>query len=432
MQRSSETIGTIAAALAKAQAELINPEKSLVATIRPDGPGAAERSFRYAPLSSGLYIVRRTLSQHEIATLQTTAIDQTAGIVNLTTVLAHASGEWIASDWPVCAISETATPHRMGAALTYARRYALFTLVGIAGEDDIDAPDLKAAPAQDIGIVTPPASTNGRLSGSQWSADHNRKKGASRPKKPILGREASALLREQLLAELKEIASAEDATIWAHRILSAKNGLTGDDASKIEDTFQAKLATLENAADISDAPLSPVTSALPPAASLERQPVSSVGPTIADGVEKSGLAHPEPRRFRDKDHIKFVAKQPCLICGRRPSDPHHLRFAQHRALGRKVSDEFTVPLCRGHHREVHNCSDEPAWWKNAGMDPTVPARALWLDTHPLPRAPDNADNEAATSRVAADIGRINAKSAGQTSKRRLNNKTKPIIAARVR
>ena len=117
MQRSSELIGTIAAALAKAQGELTNPEKSLTATIRSDGPGTAERSFRYAPLSSGLDIVRKTLSQHEIATVQTTAIDQTAGIVNLTTVLAHASGEWIASDWPVCAISETTTPHRMGAAL---------------------------------------------------------------------------------------------------------------------------------------------------------------------------------------------------------------------------------------------------------------------------------------------------------------------------
>ena len=118
MQRSSELIGAIAAALAKAQGELTNPEKSLTATIRSDSPGAVERSFRYAPLSTGLDIVRKTLSQHEIATVQTTAIDQTAGIVNLTTVLAHASGEWIASDWPVCAISETTTPHRMGAALT--------------------------------------------------------------------------------------------------------------------------------------------------------------------------------------------------------------------------------------------------------------------------------------------------------------------------
>jgi hypothetical protein len=142
VQRSSETIGTIAGALAKAQAQLVNPEKSLVGTIRTDETGVPERSFRYAPLSSGLDIVRKTLSQHEIATVQTTSIDDAAGIVRLSTILAHSSGEWIASDWPVCAISETATPHRMGAALTYARRYALFTLVGIAGEDDLDAPDL--------------------------------------------------------------------------------------------------------------------------------------------------------------------------------------------------------------------------------------------------------------------------------------------------
>src|SRR5438445_4373921 len=146
MPRSSETVAALASALAKAQAELVNPEKSLTATIRTGRPGEGERSFRYAPLSSGLDVVRKTLGQHEIATLQTTAIDQTAGMVNLTTTLAHASGEWIASDWPVCSIAETAHPQRMGAALTYARRYALFTLVGIAGEDDVDAPDLCAGP----------------------------------------------------------------------------------------------------------------------------------------------------------------------------------------------------------------------------------------------------------------------------------------------
>ena len=140
MPRSSESVAALAAALAKAQAELINPEKSLTATIRNGRTGEGDQSFRYAPLSSGLDIVRKTLGQHEIATVQTTAIDQTAGMVNLTTMLAHASGEWIASDWPVCAIADIATPRRMGAALTYARRYALFTLVGIAGEDDLDAP----------------------------------------------------------------------------------------------------------------------------------------------------------------------------------------------------------------------------------------------------------------------------------------------------
>src|SRR6516164_6884603 len=115
MQRSSESIANLAAALAKAQAQLVNPEKSLVATIRADGPRGVEQTFRYAPLSSGLDIVRKTLSQHEIATVQSTSIDETSGIVRLSTVLAHASGEWIASDWPVCPISETAAPHRMGA-----------------------------------------------------------------------------------------------------------------------------------------------------------------------------------------------------------------------------------------------------------------------------------------------------------------------------
>ena len=168
MHRSSESIASLAAALAKAQAELTNPEKSLVATIRPQSRGEAERSFRYAPLSSGLDIVRKTLGQHEIATVQTTAIDQNAGTVNLTTVLAHASGEWIASDWPVCAVSETATPHRMGAALTYARRYALFTLVGIAGEDDLDAPDLMAPTGQaSRSEQTDISNQNGRMNGTQ-------------------------------------------------------------------------------------------------------------------------------------------------------------------------------------------------------------------------------------------------------------------------
>ena len=145
MQRSSESIGTIAAALAKAQAEITNPEKSLTATIRSPFPREGDRTFRYAPLSTGLDIVRKVLGRHEIATVQSTAIDNEAGLIRLTTILAHASGEWMSSDWPVCPVSETAAPHRMGAALTYARRYALFTLVGIAGEDDLDAPDLSCS-----------------------------------------------------------------------------------------------------------------------------------------------------------------------------------------------------------------------------------------------------------------------------------------------
>ena len=101
-------------------------------------------------------------------------------------------------------------------------------------------------------------------------------------------------------------------------------------------------------------------------------------------IDKAVLTFPEPRRIRDREHVRFVAKQPCLICGRRPSDAHHLRFAQSRALGRKVSDEFTVPLCRGHHREVHRCGDEAQWWRKAAVDPTAAARSLWLEAYPLP------------------------------------------------
>jgi hypothetical protein len=386
MQRSSESIACLAAALAKAQAELTNPEKSLVATIRPNGPGEAERSFRYAPLSSGLEIVRKALGQHEIATLQTTAIDQTAGIVNLTTLLAHSSGEWVASDWPVCAISETATPHRMGAALTYARRYALFTLVGIAGEDDIDAPDLKAPMPPASAAAQPAPTKHGRLNSGQSFRGPDRTRVVSSPTKPILGAEASATSRDQLLEELKVVASSDDSATWAHRILGAKNTLTEADARQVEDAFEAKLATLEGSDDLSDQPLAPVPTPQPSSSSLARQPVGPAG-AAADGIDKSQLSHPEPRRLRDKEHVKFVAKKPCLICGRRPADAHHLRFAQHRALGRKASDEFTVPLCRGHHRDAHRCGDEAAWWKNAGVDPTITARALWLETHPLPIIP---------------------------------------------
>jgi hypothetical protein len=162
MQRSSETIGALAGALAKAQAELTNPQKSLTATIPALFPREADKTFRYAPLSAGLDLVRKCLSQQEIAVVQTTAVDKEAGLAQLTTVLAHSSGEWMSSDWPVCPVSETAAPHRMGAALTYARRYALFTLVGIAGEDDIDAPDLPAfIPNQ--GESAPLALNNERL-----------------------------------------------------------------------------------------------------------------------------------------------------------------------------------------------------------------------------------------------------------------------------
>ena len=99
-------------------------------------------------------------------------------------------------------------------------------------------------------------------------------------------------------------------------------------------------------------------------------------------IDKSVLTLAEPKRLRDKAHLKFVASQPCLVCGRQPSDPHHLRFAQPRAIGMKVSDEFTVPLCRGHHRQLHQVGNEVAWWDNLNLKPLEVARGLWEQTHP--------------------------------------------------
>jgi hypothetical protein len=374
VQRCSETIGTIAAALAKAQAQLVNPEKSLVGTIRSDQTSGAVRSFRYAPLSSGLDIARKTLSQHEIATVQTTSIDETAGIVRLSTVLAHASGEWIASDWPVCAISETAAPHRMGAALTYARRYALFTLVGIAGEDDLDAPDLLAPTTLNSRTEAPPAGkAKGRLDGGPTQRDQVLL-GNQRPNpKRLLDPDASAALREQLVAALGDLTSPEQAATWGLQALAAKNTLLSVDAEHVESAFQLQLSKL-------------ATEAAAGRSARRSRGQRRDNKRRQAAIDKTVLTLPTARRIRDRDHVKSVAKQPCLVCGRRPADAHHLRFAQSPALGRKVSDEFTVPLCRGHHREVHRCGDEAAWWRKIDIDAAAVARVLWLKTHSLPNA----------------------------------------------
>jgi ERF superfamily protein len=373
MQRSSPSIAALATALAKAQIELTNPEKSLIGTIEPRRGEGGPRQFRYAPLSSGLEIVRKTLGQHEIATVQTTAIDQIAGVVNLTTVLAHSSGEWIASDWPVCPIAETERPHRMGAALTYARRYALFTLVGIAGEDDLDAPDLTDRDPETGKLRADSKSgANGVLQNhSDGRAGGKAKQLGSSTGKRELSATLSASLRTELLREIETLRAPADAALWAHRKLPAKNELSAADAQQVEEAFAAKLTVIETQNAKSEDVLS--------------EPISPEQTCAARQIDKAALVFPEPRRVRDRDHIRHVIKQPCLVCGRRPCDPHHLRFAQARALGRKVSDEFTVPLCRGHHRELHRHGDEAGWWEKLGLDPTGAARALWLTTHPQPQ-----------------------------------------------
>jgi hypothetical protein len=430
MQRCSESIGLIAGALAKAQIELANPEKSLTATIRSPFPREGDRSFRYASLSSGLDLVRKSLGRHEIATVQTTSIDEGAGLIRLTTTLAHSSGEWVSSDWPVCPVSETAAPHRMGAALTYARRYALFTLVGIAGEDDLDAPDLNGG----MGALPQPVAWDGvsqqMVAGGHGSdlppkaaviasappaaASGNSRRKQVRPPRVLLTADHSAALREQLTSELKKFTDSEALTVWAQGILTLKNQLTTSDAQEVETAFAAKLNELGD--DVAP-PVAPDAAMVggggnsepantagsesagsePTAATEKPNPTrklggngvrrrraagqrSSDGATFEPAIQQV-TALGKPVRMRDRDHLRFVTTQPCLACGRSPSDPHHLRFAQQRALGRKVSDEFTVPLCRLHHRELHQRGDELTWWQHLNVDPLDTAQRLWRATH---------------------------------------------------
>jgi ERF superfamily len=417
MHRSSESVAAIATALAKAQTELSNPEKAMVGTVynvRSDSP----HSFRYASLSSGLDIIRKTLGGQQIAIAQTTDIDRANGMVNLTTVLLHTSGEWISSDWPVCRLSETSAPRRMGAALTYARRYALFTMVGIAGEDDLDAPDIindqpnggKAAE----GLVAP----NSGLKPAPNSASRFQTGSSIIPLvREKLGADESAAIRAQLIQKIETLPE-DDLQLRAVAILKAKNRLSAGDAKLVEEAFAAKMAlqgaTLDApmAEELSSAPLDPTPptstdattkrvrqkenlgkvkaateqSAAPPVISNpvgENSAPTSTHKTNGAApakIDKSVLAISELRRHRDKTHLKFVASQPCLVCGRSPADAHHLRFTQQRAMGRKVSDEFTVPLCRAHHQENHRFGDEIAWWERRAIDPIATSRMLWVST----------------------------------------------------
>jgi hypothetical protein len=365
MHRSSDSIGAIASALAKAQTELSNPEKFLVATIRSPFPGEAERTFRYASLASGLDIVRKSLGEQQIATIQTTMIDQDTGQIRLTTLLAHASGEWISSDWPVCPSSETAAPHRMGAALTYARRYALFALVGIAGEDDLDAPDSLIEPSH------PGPADN----------DYNSELKKKPPKgtvhrQPVLDFESSIVLRDQLLAEIGTLKHGDELAMWAYRRISAKNSLTADDARVIEVAYQ-KILEANSDLDPSDL-LQPS-----PSPSPSEQPFSPIrAGQPPEMTGRSVKVRAKDVRKRSKTHLLFVGAQPCIICQRFPCDAHHLKFAQPKALGRKVSDEFTVPLCRDHHHELHRYGNEAAWWANMQVAPLEAAKELW-QTSPI-------------------------------------------------
>jgi hypothetical protein len=420
MHRSSESVAAIATALAKAQTELSNPEKAMVGTVynnRSDSP----QTFRYASLSSGLDIIRKTLGGAQIAITQTTGIDRASGMVNLNTVLLHTSGEWISSDWPVCQLSETSAPRRMGAALTYARRYALFTMVGIAGEDDLDAPDFTNDQPNGDKAAETFVAPNAGLKPARNGATQFRTGTTTSPQvREKLGVEQSAAIRAQIIQEIETFpeGALQSRTI---AILKAKNRLSADDAKLVEESFAARM-TQQDALPESptDGPVSAPTDSTPPqlspASTDAAKPLRQRGrprkvkapaeqstaiatlakSTIDDDnspasthlradatpakIDKSVLTFGETRRHRDKAHLKFVASQPCLVCGRSPADAHHLRFTQQRAMGRKVSDEFTVPLCRTHHRDNHRFGDEVAWWSRKTIDPVETSRKLWVST----------------------------------------------------
>jgi hypothetical protein len=265
----------------------------------------------------------------------------------------------------------------MGAALTYARRYALFTLVGIAGEDDLDAPDLCDGPCSPTPSADerslkpehgqPPVQQRKPGNGQHRYGIHGERPGTLEP-------EQSAGLREKLLTAVANITSTDNAASWAREALAAKNRLAASDAKLVEDAFEHRLSELAPSATVE---------AADDATRVERVGVHEMRAkengdlNQAEGIDKSVLTIATPRRYRNREHLRYVAQQACLICGRKQSDPHHLRYLQPRALGRKVSDEFAVPLCRSHHRAVHRVGDEQDWWKAAGIDPVKVARQLW-------------------------------------------------------
>jgi hypothetical protein len=414
MQQSSTSVGELAAALSKAQAEIANPEKSLTATIISPFPREGSRTFKYASLSSGLDLVRKCLGQHEIATIQTTTIDRDNGLIKLTTTLVHASGEWVSSDWPVSPISDTASPHRLGAALTYARRYALFTLVGIAGEDDLDAPDLPstnvASPSQTVPLntvlhVDTMQNTVPKAAKQALRSEPRQVRSKPPPRSLTLSPQDSNVLRCQLVTELEQLTNSEALARWAHRALPSKNQLSAADAQVIEEAFSTTLSQLETFE-----------------ASASNQDVSSrIDQSAQDSSSEQQVTFiSKPVRERDRNHLRFVASQPCLLCGRTPSDAHHVKFAEQRAMGRKVSDGFTVPVCRLHHRELHKRGDEHAWWNAQGIDPLVVAANLWTITRKT--APD-----ADTLSRDQPFGKRNGTRFGSRHPQPKNSETKPIL-----
>ena len=229
----------------------------------------------------------------------------------------------------------------------------LFALVGIAGEDDLDAPDLLVDPSP-----APDTSQRGR-------------KPPNYPKqkpKAVLAADPSASLRDQLISEIQDLKDGDELALWAYRRLSAKNTLTTDDAHAVESSYQVRL----DAVTISDDPIGGTTTE-----AHGRDATLAFSKTASHLEDQQVTPRHKTGGKWSKSHLRFVASQPCLVCRRTPCDAHHLTFAQSRSLGRKVSDEFTVPFCRDHHLQFHRQGNEAAWWANLKIAPLEMAKELW-------------------------------------------------------
>jgi hypothetical protein len=379
VHRSSETFAALASALAKAQAHLVNPEKSLTATIRTGRAGETERSFRYAPLSRGLEIVRKTLSEQEIAVIQTTAVDQASRVLNLTTLLAHSSGEWIASHWPDCSIAELVSPHRMGAALTYARRYALFTLVGIAGEDDLDAPDLCDGPPS----PTPSADEQSPKPGHGQPPVPQRKPGNGQRRYPFMasGRAASSRSNRPRCGR----------SCWprlgaSHRLMGPRFGRARRSPPRTGSwrlTPSLWSMPLSTGYRSSHHPQQPQTTLLPELTVLEpmrrsqRETATSITPTAS-----TRACSPLRQRGTIETASTFAmspSKRALFAAANNLIRIISAAYNRGRSAARPAMNSLSRSAALIT-RAVHRVGDEQAWWTAAGIDPVEVARQLWRQT----------------------------------------------------
>jgi hypothetical protein len=287
--------------------------------------------------------------------------------------------------------------------------------VGIAGEDDLDAPDLDAGPSPSTELPAPIRRSNGQTAAARRTPDGDRKRPETSARS-VLGEQLSASLRESLIEQLAAINSADEAAAWAHRNLPAKNTLTAADAKMVEERFRARLSAIGPSPGTCDhkaeggmpddlaghepphaVPDQAGQSGASDAGRRQKAPTRSKKQSRSDAIRALG----KTVRLRDKDHRRFVLRHACLVCGRVPSDPHHLTFTQPRALGRRVSDEFIVPVCRVHHRELHRSGNEVAWWRKLNIDPIPIALRLWQRTR-TPRLDETNRFHAGNASAAGD------------------------------